>query len=138
MGAVFCGQCPLLITLRKRRFIIAIAILVMACIGLVYYFFNPSQNALFPHCPIFMLTGFECPGCGSQRAIHALFHLNVEQAIHYNALFVFSLPFVTVLVYTELFPHKCKRLYSMLHRQWLAWAIFAIIIAWWVGRNVFQ
>lgn len=67
-------------------------IVLLIVLGTIYFVFNPSKTALFPQCPFLLLTGFRCPGCGSQRAIHSLLHLDVVQAFSYNALLVSSIP----------------------------------------------
>ena len=57
--------------------VIAVALAVMA---VVYFVFDPTTTRLFPKCAFYALTGFKCPGCGSQRAIHALLHADVLAA----------------------------------------------------------
>lgn len=37
-------------------------------------------------CPFRILFGFSCPGCGMSRAITALLHFKIAQAIHYHPL----------------------------------------------------
>jgi hypothetical protein len=34
-----------------------------------------------PKCPFKMITGFSCPGCGIQRALYAIMHGNIKEAI---------------------------------------------------------
>jgi hypothetical protein len=50
------------------------------------FVFDPAVTAWFPSCPLFALTGWLCPLCGSLRALHALLHGNVEAAVQFNAL----------------------------------------------------
>lgn len=106
-------------------------------IGLVYFCFNPSENAIFPKCPFLVLTGWKCPGCGSQRAIHSLLHLDFAGAFEYNILLVTSLPLIAILIYAELRREKHPHLYIKLHNTKFIWSYFAIVIAWWIGRNIF-
>ncbi len=47
---------------------------------------DPNQPGLYPTCPFHALTGWWCPGCGSLRALHALAHGQVVQAISLNAV----------------------------------------------------
>ena len=49
-----------------------------------------------------LYTGLKCPGCGFQRAIHSLLHLDFVIDFRFNALLVSSLPVVIVLEYAEL------------------------------------
>ena len=55
------------------------------------YAFDPKRAAFFPSCPFRLITGWSCPGCGTLRALHALFHGHVGAALHDNALSVFVL-----------------------------------------------
>ena len=65
------------------------AVLVLV---VVYFVFDPATSGLFPRCPTHWLTGLHCPGCGAQRAIHALLHGQLLTALHMNALAVGALP----------------------------------------------
>ena len=111
--------------------------LIVALVGLVYFFFNPSNNVLFPKCPFYVLTGLKCPGCGSQRAVHSLLHFDFASAFGYNALLVFSLPIVVVLIFAEIRRTKNPLFYFKLHNVIFIWSYFAIVVAWWIGRNLF-
>jgi hypothetical protein len=46
---------------------------------------NRLINAI-PSCPIKALTGKDCPGCGTGRALAELSHLNISKAFDQNAL----------------------------------------------------
>ena len=41
-----------------------------------------------------MLTGLDCPGCGSQRAIHHILNFNIIQALKANVLVVQFIPYL--------------------------------------------
>jgi uncharacterized membrane protein YedE/YeeE len=62
--------------------------------ALTLYLFPPEDNPFYPQCPIFRLTHLYCPGCGATRALAALLHGRVVEALHYNALLVLLLPFL--------------------------------------------
>ncbi len=104
----------------------------------IYYYYNPALNAIFPKCPFHSFTGLDCPGCGSQRAIHALLNGEIKQAIHYNLLLVISLPFLII--------HFGCRLRSIPGRKELCWplishpltpiVILILVICFWVLRNI--
>jgi hypothetical protein len=63
-------------------------------VGALLYFFSPEQNSFYPRCPIFRWTHLRCPGCGATRALAALLHGRLNEALHFNALFVFLAPLV--------------------------------------------
>lgn len=58
----------------------------------VVYQFPPTEFSFYPRCPIYLTTHWLCPGCGSTRALHALLHLDIQSALHYNALFTLLFP----------------------------------------------
>lgn len=106
--------------------------------GLIYFFFNPADNNIFPKCPFYWLTGLKCPGCGSQRAIHSLLHLDFETAFKYNAFLIFSLPIIAILGYTELTKTKHPNQYLKVHNAKFIWGYFILVISWWINRNIFN
>lgn len=82
------------------------------------------------------VTGFDCPGCGSQRAIHALLTGNPVAAWHYNAAFMLSLPLILLLALTRLRPGLWPRLTRVLGSRFFILTLFFLFIAWTVGRNL--
>jgi len=57
------------------------------------------EHSFFPACPVKALTGFDCPGCGSQRAIHALLNGNFKAALYSNPLLMLLMPYLAVNLY---------------------------------------
>ena len=57
----------------------------------VVFVFNPATHSFYPVCQVHRLTGLDCPGCGSTRALYALLHGNISAALRDNALFVLTL-----------------------------------------------
>lgn len=102
----------------------------------VYFFFDPATENFFPGCVFLKLTGLKCPGCGSQRAVHSLLHLDFAAAFRYNALLVVSLPVVFFLLVVEMLRTRRPRLYRRVHSQMVIWTIVAIVLVWWVLRNL--
>lgn len=85
-----------------------------------------------------MLTGLKCPGCGSQRAIHALLCGDILSAFRYNALLVISLPIILLYGIAELLRTRYNALYRKLNSPTAIWAIFVIVVLWWILRNIFN
>jgi hypothetical protein len=81
---------------------IAITIVVLVVL-FIFYTLDPIEQPIFPRCPFLLLTGYECPGCGSQRAIHSLLHFDFKAAFHYNALMVLAIPYILVGIYLQYF-----------------------------------
>ncbi len=67
-------------------FLVSAALLV---VGFVFFAVDPvAAPRLFWGCPFHKLTGLYCPGCGGQRALHALLHGRVLEALSLNAFAV--------------------------------------------------
>ncbi|WP_294083528.1 DUF2752 domain-containing protein [Proteiniphilum sp. UBA5384] len=115
----------------------AIILLIIAALY-IFYTFNPEMQPLFPKCPFLLATGYECPGCGSQRAIHSLLHFNVGAALRYNAFMVLALPYIFLGIYQEYLGGKKRhpKIGKFFFGRWSAIAILLIIVAFWVGRNL--
>jgi hypothetical protein len=54
--------------------------------GGVLFAFDPAVTSWFPSCPLFALTGWLCPFCGSLRAFHALLHGHLGAALSFNPM----------------------------------------------------
>jgi len=80
------------IAFRDRRCVVLLALAAALAALAVLYRYPPSATTFYPQCPFYALTGIHCPGCGSTRALAALLHGNVTQALRYNRLFVELLP----------------------------------------------
>lgn len=119
---------------KYRYILIAILLLVL---GVVYFIYDPGTGFFFPKCPFWMITGFPCAGCGSQRAIHALLHLDISAAARYNFLVLVFVPIIGLLMFSSIFRNKFPRLYFMTHHKVSAYALLTIILLWWVLRIVF-
>ena len=55
----------------------------LAAAGLLYAYERSGAELA---CPFYRLTGLYCPGCGSGRAVRALLHGHLLQALSYNYL----------------------------------------------------
>ena len=61
----------------------------MALVALPLVFaFDPAETWWFPSCPLRALTGWQCPFCGSLRAVHALLHGAPRSALDLNPLVI--------------------------------------------------
>ncbi len=59
---------------------------------LVLYFFDPATAGFYPVCPLHLMTGLQCPGCGGLRAVHQLTHGHLAAAWRLNPLIFVLLP----------------------------------------------
>lgn len=87
-------------TIRINRYIIGTSALVLGGVFIyIYRNYDPMEHSFFPACPVKALTGFDCPGCGSQRAIHALLNGNFKAALYSNPLLMLLMPYLAVNLY---------------------------------------
>ena len=84
-------------TTGKKRLLVAAAIAAAAAVfACVLFFCDPMTSMFYPRCPSQLLTGYDCPGCGTLRALHALMHGDIDAAWNYNAAVFFAIPMVGV------------------------------------------
>ncbi len=122
----------------RRTLVIALVVAVLLVLGFIYYALDPTASAVFPRCTFLSLTGYKCPGCGSQRAIHALLHGDVVGAFRYNALLLVAIPWIALCLYAEGQRIRNPRLYARLNAPLLIWLFLAILLLWWLLRNIFN
>jgi len=121
--------------LRFTNLLIAAAGLGTMGLGVAYYFLDPGRLEWAPKCPLKMATGYDCPGCGSQRMIHALLHGDLAAALEANALMLILLPLIIVMAWVEWLKHRYPRLHRVMFSTPMALGIGAAIILWWGLRN---
>lgn len=81
----------------RRRIAILGALAVAAAAWLVWRF-PPESSGFYPRCPIHAMFHLYCPGCGGTRAVSALLHGRVADALHFNPLLVALLPFLLLFL----------------------------------------
>ena len=124
--------------MSRRSVIAMLAVAAVVVAGVVIYStFDPTASRWFPRCPFLMLTGLKCPGCGTQRAIHALLHGDVLSALHFNALLPVSIPLLLLYGYAELVRTRKPRFYNRVNSVTAILAVLIVVIVWWIVRNIF-
>ena len=111
--------------------------LLVAILFWVYFILDPAQD-FFTKCPFLWLTGWKCPGCGSQRAMHQLLHGNLLEALYFNFIFVLAFPYVIfglILEYTDWGSAQIA-----IRRSWYGyWAtliVLVVVIGFGIARNI--
>lgn len=124
---------------RTRQLAIASFLwLGLAAIGVFLFFFNPASpaNQFFPRCPFRMVTGLQCPGCGSTRACYQLLHLHPIAAFKLNPLLVLALPFIIYgfLGFTRsaITGQPQRRVFIP---PFYLWALLVLLLLFWIFRN---
>ena len=90
-----------------------------------------------PRCPVKWVTGFDCPGCGSQRALRALLQGHPMEAWSYNLILP---PVVAYLLLILTLPlckgERAARIHAQLTSAPAIWTLLSVVILWWIVRNL--
>lgn len=122
----------------RRSLVITVGIALLLVFGFVYYALDPASSGVFPRCSFLTITGYKCPGCGSQRAIHALLNGDVAGAFRYNALLLIAIPWIALCLFAETQRTRRPQLYAKLNAPLLIWLFLAMVLSWWLLRNIFD
>jgi len=117
---------------RKKKFLILIGVLLFVTAPL-YFLFNPNGQAFFPKCPIYQHLGVYCSGCGSQRAIHDLLHLNILDAIGHNLLLLPALSLIMIELGMRFLRPEKK---SLFYYRKTPIIILVVILVFTILRNI--
>ena len=111
---------------------------VFLVFALVYTFADPSSSVFFPKCPMKLLTGWQCPSCGIQRATHALMNGHLLEALQFNWWFILSVPFFFLVVLSTIFETRplWARIGAVVKSKAALWGYIASYFLWWVLRNL--
>jgi hypothetical protein len=113
-----------------------LALVAILLLGLLWWF-DPVETDV-PLCSFHALTGLDCPGCGAARATHELLHGRLSAAVHYNALWILSLPLAAYLAISELRVGSGRRPLpgDLPRRPWLWLSVAAVAMGFFVLRNL--
>lgn len=115
---------------------IKIGLVLVFIILLVYGILDPNKFP-FPPCPFLKITGWKCPGCGSQRALHQFLHGELSFAFKLNALFLPALAYVVYGYVTRaFFQNQWNKVKDKMYGRRAAGLILGIILLFWIARNL--
>lgn len=85
------------------------------------------------------MTGLDCAGCGSQRAIHELLHFNFVKAFQHNPLLIFFIPYILAgLVFNfEAVKMRFPKTRKFLFGEKAIYIVLVVIILFSIFRNIF-
>ncbi len=126
-----------MVATSHRTVILVLSVLLVAALIVVYFFVDPATSVMMPKCPFKLLTGFDCPACGSQRTLHALLHGELGKALSFNPFLVISLPYVTAVAVTTFGRREwCVRWRARVLHPKVVSLYVVLIMAWWILRNM--
>ena len=97
---------------------------------------DPSRSEAFPACPVRAVTGYDCPGCGTLRGLHALFGGDPVEALDRNVLLAVAIPAALYAYAAWLLRGFGVRLAVIRLRPAVLVAVAAVVGAFTVVRNL--
>ncbi|MBN1816568.1 MAG: DUF2752 domain-containing protein [Sedimentisphaerales bacterium] len=121
----------------KKRWIAMGGLIAFAAGALCLFLFDPATIRFYPDCLFHRWTGLYCSGCGSTRAIHALLHGKILDALDLNPLMVIALPFILYGLGRQLYGWYSgkKPTGKRLRAVWI-WVILIVVVTYTILRNI--
>ena len=89
-------------------------------------------------CPLYQITGWQCPFCGVQRGIMALLHGDISTWWYYNPVVWCLVPYFAILVVGEVYrPLQKNRFVKACYNNMVIFSIAALLLIWGVIRNIY-
>ena len=129
---------PPLLPSRRSAILWSAAVLVVGALAATaLYAVNPARHAVYPACPLYATTGWECPGCGGLRATHQLLHGQLAAAWALNPLAVLLVPlYAWFAVDAALTLARGRGLPKVAPRATLIWLGLAVLVLFGILRNL--
>lgn len=120
---------------HRLRAPLLIGVTGLAACALVY-FVDPSQPGHYPPCPTKVLTGLDCPFCGSLRATHDLMHGDLVGAADLNATVFVVLPAIALAYVLWTRRHLGGQPWTPRIPRWLTIGAVVLLLVFTVVRNL--
>lgn len=105
----------------------------------LYRNYYPATAGIFPLCPVRAFSGFKCPFCGLQTALHHLLNLRPAAAARENLLGLLLFPYLLAIGSLALLKNHYTSLAEwqgrLLHNKVLV-LLASCALCWGVLRNV--
>lgn len=118
-----------------------VGLIVLTAAVLLYSSDRPQIVRLYLPCPVHAITGYNCPGCGTQRAIHYLLKGNPKAAWQANPLTLIAIPYAALGILVQIRGHRTQSalllwLRKYLYGLWAAWGWLTVAIIFTIVRNL--
>lgn len=120
--------------MARRTVIICLAVMAAAMLYIAWRYDPVGGEFPYPRCSFKLLTGLDCPGCGSTRALHALTHLRFGDAWAANPAMFIAMPLAALAFVAEMRggSHTLRR---VLFSPGAITGLIAAIVIWTIIRN---
>lgn len=122
--------------MKNRAIKVIKTLLMILAVGIAYGLFVMYTGFGIP-CPVNMITGYQCPGCGVSRMCMALLKLDVNSAYHYNKVLFLLLPILLAVFSYQTYRYiryddvKLTKVQSA-----ILYIALALLVIWGIMRNL--
>ena len=117
----------------KKACFIGAALLILGCAYLLFY----MKTGFGIPCVFNLVTGLQCPGCGTTRMLASLAKLDFKAAWHYNPVVLLMLPFIGYIVIKDVVCRiKYGKTKSSKLENYTEIAMIAVLIIFGIARNI--
>ncbi len=120
--------------MQKLKILYVLLICYSICL---LYLINPESSCFFPKCPFKLITDYNCPGCGIQRAIYWSLHGDFKKAIQYNYFLIIAIPYALGLLICSFMPDTSaqRNLCTFLTNRYVVYVFLTLCLMWFILRN---
>ena len=106
---------------------VATGLAVAVALAVMYFLYDPAEESWMPQCLLHRMTGYECAGCGSQRMLHALLHLDFWGGVELTPRRRRG---------SRKYSLRLERIHRRLNSPRAIGVICIVIVMWSIGRNM--
>lgn len=124
--------------MRDRIIKLSKPVAVVAAIGFIYLLLHELTGFAVP-CPINLVTGLYCPGCGISRMFFCLFRLDFAGAFSSNCVIFCLLPVAVIAAVFHAYRYiryGSGRLYKA--ENIAIYVIIAVLVIFGIARNIWH
>ena len=124
-------------TIEDDFFFLGIILAVFVSITAILFPLLQNQFQL-PPCWFHLITGYFCPGCGGTRAVRALFHGQLLQAVRFHPFVPYTAGVYLYFMATQAVERiSCGKFpIGMRYHNYLVWTAVILILGNFVLKNV--
>lgn len=124
---------------RKVLGNIVLVLLPILLVVLYYHYYMTSGDVWSVQCTFHDITGWQCPGCGGQRAFYYLLHGEVLMGLRHNVLILLILPlfFFCYIILGQIYLVGNKNFGRHLNfKTWHVYLFIGLLLSFFVLRNI--
>ncbi|MCQ2484835.1 MAG: DUF2752 domain-containing protein [Clostridia bacterium] len=109
------------------------ALIALGCAYLLIYL----KSGFAIPCVFHLITGLQCPGCGTTRMLASLVRLDFRSAWHYNPVVLAMSPMIVCIIIRDTVQWiKNGRTKSSKIENYILYVMFAVLVIFGIVRNI--